>query len=34
VAPACVKENKMDTASSVPWAGHSVCHLPSHLLAR
>ncbi len=34
VAPSCVKENKMDAASSVLRAGHSVCHLPLRLLAR
>ena len=34
VAPSGVKENKMDAASSVLRAGHSVCHLPLHLLVR
>jgi hypothetical protein len=34
VTPSCIKENKMDTASAVLGAGHSVCHLLSHLLVR
>jgi hypothetical protein len=34
VAPSCVKENKMDAASSVTRAGHSVCHLLVHPLVR
>ena len=34
VASACVKENKMDAASAVLRAGHSVCHLPLHPLVR